>query len=69
MAELLKGIAWKDLNQEFKNDFDKTIAHVKESMNPEDVQELEAYVETIDKKIKELQLNLLGKKQFPPKGY
>lgn len=69
MAELLKGIAWKDLNQKFKNNFEKTVAHIEESMSDEDREKLHAYTSQIDKDIKKLNLSLLGNKVKPPEGY
>lgn len=69
LAGLLKGIAWKDLNQKFKNNFEKTVAHIEESMSDEDREKLHAYISQIDKDIKKLKLSLLGPKVKPPTGY
>lgn len=67
--ELLKGIAWKDINQKFKNDFDKTIDYIFSKLDPEKVAELKAYAEDLSKSIEKLNLNLLGEKAKPPQGY
>ena len=32
LADYLKGFAWKDINQKFKNDFDKTDAYIDEQI-------------------------------------
>lgn len=69
LGELLKGIAWKDINQQFKNDFDKTLAHILDSLPETRRKELEEYVSSLAEKISELGLNLLGKKALPPGGY
>jgi hypothetical protein len=69
LADLLKEIAWKDINQQFKNDFDKTLVYIESHMSLEDKKALANYVHEIDQKIKELDLDLLGPKTTPPKGY
>ncbi len=69
LASLLKGIKWKDVNQQFKNDFDKTLTHIESSLKAEDKEALSGYVQEIDTKIKVLNLSLLGKKTLPPDGY
>lgn len=69
MGELLKGIAWKDVNQKFKNDFDKTLDHILSPLSDSERQKLMDYVGELSLRIKELDLNLLGKKTLPPEGY
>lgn len=69
MADLLKGIKWKDVNQKFKNDFDKTLLYIEESLNVEEKEKLSAYVQEVDQKITKLDLSLLGNKTTPPEGY
>jgi hypothetical protein len=69
LAKLLKGIKWKDLNQKFKNNFDKTLFYIEESLSPEKKSELTAYTREIDEKIKELNLSILGSRKKPPAGY
>lgn len=68
-GELLKGIAWKDINQQFKNDFDKALEHILSKINPQKLEELKVYVGELEKAIKELNLNLLGERALPPEGY
>lgn len=68
-AELLKGIPWKDINTRFKNDFDKTLAHVIGSLEKERKVELEKYVESVEQEIGELHLHFLGSRKKPPKEY
>lgn len=69
IADLLRGIKWKDINQKFKNDFDKTLAYIQESLSQDKKKELMVYVREIDSKIKELDLSFLGSKTKPPEGY
>ena len=69
LGQLMKGIHWKDLNQKFKNDFEKAIEHVFLSLDPTQRESLKNYAEKIDNQIESLNLNLLGKKQLPPEGY
>lgn len=66
-GELLKGIAWKDINQKFKNDFDKVLEIILSSISKRE--ELESYVFSLDGEIKKLNLSILGKKILPPEGY
>ncbi|PIR41164.1 MAG: hypothetical protein COV31_02010 [Candidatus Yanofskybacteria bacterium CG10_big_fil_rev_8_21_14_0_10_46_23] len=69
MADLLKGLKWKDLNQRFKNDFDKTLTFIEESLSPNNKMALSAYAHRIEEDIKNLGLKLLGAKIAPPNGY
>lgn len=69
LANLLKGIAWKDLNQRFNNDFDQTLAHIQSSLPGTEREELLNYVSTLEKQIIALNLTALGKKMLPPEGY
>lgn len=69
MANLLKGIKWKDINQKFKNDFNKTLQYLEESLTAENKEKLSEYVQELDQKIIELKLSLLGNKKSPPAGY
>jgi len=70
-SRLLKGIKWKDLNQKNKNDFEKTVQQVKNDLLLQgiNIKELETQVDSIHNQIKSLDLNLLGQKTKPPKGY
>ena len=69
LVYLLKDIKWKDLNQKYKNDFRKTLEYILSNLTKEQKVQLEESVQKIDKKIRELDLNLLGKKTIPPEGY
>ncbi len=68
-AELLKNISWKDINQKFKNDFDKTLAYIWESKSEEQRKKLENLVDKIEGEIRKFDFGLLGTKKKPPEGY
>ncbi len=69
VAEKLKGIAWKDINQKFKNDFDKTLEYILAEKSPEDRVEIEDEVKRIDVQLQAKSYSLLGPKVQPPEGY
>lgn len=71
ISKALKGIKWKDINQKFKNNFRKTTSHINKSLILQGIspKELEKELNNIINQIKKLNLNLLGKKTVPPKGY
>lgn len=68
-ANILKGIAWKDINQKFKNDFDKALAFILSTKTKEETDLLKDFTEKINKELIKLNLGLLGKRTTPPKGY
>lgn len=68
-ANILKGIAWKDINQKFKNDFDKALAFILSTKTNEETNLLKDFTEKVNKELIKLNLGLLGKRTTPPKGY
>jgi hypothetical protein len=68
-AELLKGIAWKDINVRFKNDFNKTLEYILNQLAAKDRAELEKEAQKIDIQLKVLKLKKLGEQARPPEGY
>lgn len=70
-AEALKNIHWKDMNVKFKNDFLKTEEYVKQIASNKDIKAEDLLIEInrIYRQIKELNINLFGKKISPPQGY
>ncbi len=70
-AELFKDIAWKDMNQKFKNDFSKTEEQVLNlaSLRGGNRQELLEYANKTLEYIKALNLQMLGARIKPPEGY
>ena len=70
-SEMLKGIKWKDINQKFKNDYDKTEAYVGELMKERGLyfEELNKEVDKINEQLMNLKVKMLGNKIKPPVGY
>lgn len=69
LAQLLKGIHWKNLNTKFKNNFEKAIQHIEENMSSEERERLSEYANEVLSIIKSKKFNLLGKKAIPPNGF
>lgn len=69
IGNLLKNIAWKDINQKFKNNFDKTLEYILSSKSEKEKMEITELANKIESEIKALDLNFLGNKTLPPKGY
>ena len=69
VGELLTNIPWKDINQKFKNDFDKTLEFILSSKTETEKTNLKIFTEKVDQEIKKLNPSLLGKKAKPPEGY
>ncbi len=69
VGNILKGVKWKDINQKFKNDFDKALEYVLSTKTEKEVKKLEKFVFKIDKELKNMNLSMLGKKTVPPAGY
>jgi len=67
--KFLKGIKWKDINQKFINNFDKTLEYVLTPRSLEERKILDDLTNKIDKELVRLDLSLLGKKVKPPTGY
>jgi len=70
-AKALEGIAWKDINTQFKNDFDKTAGYVHSLLNGKGIstEDFLNEIEHIAGQIKKLDLLMLGHKIKPPTGY
>ena len=70
-SDALQGIAWKDINQTFVNDFDKTTAYVLDVLINKGIDK-EAFLQDIDMiyfRIIQLNLHILWSKIKPPIGY
>jgi hypothetical protein len=67
----LGNIKWKDINTEFKNDFEKTIQYCHHLIEERgfNLNNFLVEIDNIEKQVKKLKLKKLGKKIFPPKGY
>lgn len=69
IGNLLKDIAWKDINQKFKNDFDKTLEFILSSKSADEIQVLKDFTGKASEEIDKIDLGQLGKKVTPPDGY
>lgn len=71
LAEAFSGIAWKDLNQRFRNDFDKTWEFILSDLTQKgyDRQEVERKIRNIQDFIVSREWKVNGKKTVPPEGY
>lgn len=70
-AELLRDIKWKDINQNFKNDFAKTEKYCQNLVTERDgdLSALLADIGQIHQFLADHPYSLLGKKTQPPSGY
>ncbi len=69
LAGYLKGFAWKDINQKFNNDFDKTDAYIDEQIVAKhgvDLDKFHVQLRAILDQIKALELSKLGSTKKPP---
>jgi hypothetical protein len=69
IGALLKDVKWKDINQQFKNDFDKTLDFILASKTPDEKDALNQFATKVESIVHELNLGMLGKKTKPPEGY
>ena len=69
IANILKGVPWKDINQKFKNNFEKALEFILSTKTQQERDNLKILCEKIDDEIKKLNLGLLGNKITPPDGY
>ncbi len=71
LIEILQNICWKDINQSFKNDYDKSIKFVLGELKKEgqDVEFIRTEIKKIYDFICGLQIKTLGKLQRPLKSY
>lgn len=68
-ADILKGVAWKDINQKFKNDFERALDFILSTKTEEERMRLKEFAEKVYGEIKKLKINILGQKTTPPEGY
>ena len=66
-GKLLKGILWKEINQRFKNDFDKTLNHIFESVDPLLQVDFAVYVGELESALEKLKLEKTWKEKIPTK--
>lgn len=70
-AEALKGIKWKDINVEFKNNYEKTKEYVLELVENKgiDVKEFLEEIDRVLEQIRKLKIQKLGEGVKPPLAY
>ncbi len=71
LEEVLSGIYWKDINQKYNNDYDRSIQHVLAELKEKgiDTAKVEEEISEIYEKVIEMKVELLGEKKRPPTGY
>lgn len=69
IAEWLKGIAWKDVNEQYKNDFDRVESFINSKLGNDQQETLDQEIGEIMESIKELKINKLSITVKPPAGY
>lgn len=70
-ADALMRIPWKDINTKYKNNFEKTIAHIHELLEKKQIN-LELFLKEVNRIsdiLSTLNLNKLGPTAKPPEGY
>ena len=70
-TEALANIPWKDINTQYKNDYDKVIAHVHDLCRESgtDVDALQLHIQEIANYLQSHPFHKLGKRTPPPHGY
>jgi len=66
---ILKDIPWKDINQKYKNNFEKALEYILTSKTEQEREYLKKFVDKVYEEIKKFNLSYLGKKTLPPEGY
>jgi len=70
-AQALSGIQWKDLNTQYKNDFDKVILEIENSMVEQgiNIDKFHDYLDDVLRVLTEKSYTKFGKRKHPPTGY
>jgi hypothetical protein len=71
LISIMKGIHWKDINQKFKNNYDKAIESILNQLSEDghDVEKVESAIQEIYEDVSRLQLIGPDIKKQPPVGY
>ncbi len=64
----IANVPWKKINKQYKNSYTIATAKVLDDLDPAEREFLIEAAEMVTAKVKELDLGLLGKRKFPPKG-
>ena len=65
MADVFRGLPWKDINTKFKKDFARTIEYIFTSRGESKRNEVKEYAHNLLARLQELDLTMLGKKAKP----
>lgn len=70
IANHLAGVYWKKINTKYKNDWDRAVEAVLESLREKgsDIESINAEVDNIMEQVNNLSLEKLPSRQTPPKG-
>ncbi|MES2216475.1 MAG: hypothetical protein V4481_04240 [Patescibacteria group bacterium] len=69
IGDMLKGVAWKDVNQKFDNDFEKAVESVLADKSAEERTRIYQYVDSVYAELCTREFSHLGTKNKPPSGY
>ena len=71
IAEKLKGIEWKVINQRYKNDYDSAISYVLNDLRKKgiEIDLIKTEAGRIFKILSDMKIGILGVKKFPSKAY
>ncbi|MEK7499360.1 MAG: hypothetical protein AAB649_02020 [Patescibacteria group bacterium] len=69
IAQLFKGIKWKHINTNFKDDYEKTESYLKEQLGEQSWSNAQKFAKNILVQIQQLSLSKLPSKSKPPIGY
>jgi hypothetical protein len=69
LANLLQGVAWKDLNKQYKNDFTAALESVLIKLKREDRLALDTYAAALREAVTRLELTQLGQQTKPSALY
>jgi hypothetical protein len=68
VAQALSGIAWKQMNRRFRNDYDKAVESVLLNLEPGLRRTIVSEVDKIFNQLETLELEALPRRRRPPKG-
>ena len=71
LFEILRGFTWKDINQKYKNKFDKTVEEVRDMLEQRgvDMTDFDAKLNHVVDQVNALKLIKPATKKRPPAGY
>lgn len=69
VGKIMSGIKWKDINQKYKNDFEKALEFIMSSKTISERETVDNFVNKVSEEFEKLSLNKLGARTKPPEGY